>query len=45
MRIHNDAATPLYITELGWGSDSFESRWSGAWEGQARQLERGVLDA
>ena len=27
MRVHHDAATPLYMTELGWGSDSFESRW------------------
>jgi polysaccharide biosynthesis protein PslG len=38
MRIHNDAATPLYVTELGWGSASFESRWErGPW-GQAREL-------
>jgi hypothetical protein len=38
MRIHNDAATPLYVTELGWGSASFESRWErGPW-GQAEEL-------
>ena len=27
MRVHHDAGTPLYVTEVGWGSDSFESRW------------------
>ncbi len=38
MRIHHDAATPLYVTELGWGSDSYETRWErGPW-GQAREL-------
>jgi hypothetical protein len=38
MRVHNDGATPLYVTELGWGSASFESRWErGPW-GQAREL-------
>ena len=38
MRLHNDAATPLYVTELGWGSASFESRWErGPW-GQAEEL-------
>jgi hypothetical protein len=38
MRLHGDAATPLYVTELGWGSASFESRWErGPW-GQAREL-------
>jgi hypothetical protein len=40
MRAHNDAATPLYVTELGWGSASFESRWErGPW-GQARELRQ-----
>jgi len=29
---------PLWITEMGWGSDSFESRWERGWQGQARQL-------
>jgi hypothetical protein len=38
MRIHHDAGTPLYITELGWGSDSFETRWERGLEGQAREL-------
>ena len=27
MRVHHDARTPLYLTEIGWGSDSYESRW------------------
>ncbi len=40
MRVHNDAATPLYITELGWGSDSNESRWERGLQGQARELDR-----
>jgi polysaccharide biosynthesis protein PslG len=39
MRIHHDAATPLYLTELGWGSDSFESRWERGWWGQAEELD------
>jgi polysaccharide biosynthesis protein PslG len=38
MRVHGDAATPLYVTELGWGSASYESRWErGPW-GQAEEL-------
>jgi hypothetical protein len=40
MRIHRDARTPLYVTELGWGSDSFESRWERGLRGQARELNR-----
>lgn len=40
MRVHSDAATPLYVTELGWGSDSFESRWERGPYGQARELDR-----
>jgi polysaccharide biosynthesis protein PslG len=40
MRLHNDAETPLYVTELGWGSDSFESRWERGPYGQARELDR-----
>jgi polysaccharide biosynthesis protein PslG len=38
MRVHNDAATPLYVTELGWGSASFESRWERGPRGQAEEL-------
>ena len=40
MRVHDDAETPLYVTELGWGSDSFESRWERGPCGQARELDR-----
>ncbi|MGB7588138.1 MAG: hypothetical protein WBM00_05465, partial [Solirubrobacterales bacterium] len=39
MRAHHDAGTPLYITELGWGSDSFESRWERGLVGQAEELD------
>jgi len=42
MRRHHDAATPLYVTELGWGSDSFQTRWErGIW-GQARELDQAI---
>jgi len=40
MRLHRDAATPLYVTELGWGSDSFQSRWERGMWGQARELDQ-----
>jgi hypothetical protein len=39
MRVHHDGATPLYVTELGWGSDSGESRWERGMYGQATELE------
>jgi hypothetical protein len=39
MRLHHDAGTPIYVTELGWGSDSFESRWERGLHGQARELD------
>ena len=45
MRVHHDAATPLYVTELGWGSDSGESRWERGMLGQARRAGRGLLAA
>ncbi len=38
MAVHNDASTPIYVTELGWGSDSYESRWERGLYGQADQL-------
>jgi hypothetical protein len=38
MKDHRDGATPLLVTELGWGSDSFESRWERGLAGQAREL-------
>ena len=31
-------STPIYVTELGWGSDSYESRWERGLYGQASQL-------
>jgi hypothetical protein len=40
MRRNGDARTPLYVTELGWGSDGFESRWERGPRGQARELDR-----
>ncbi|HEX3174056.1 MAG TPA: hypothetical protein VHQ43_07545 [Solirubrobacterales bacterium] len=39
MREHHDTATPLYVTELGWGSDSFQTRWERGPQGQARELD------
>jgi hypothetical protein len=42
MAVHNDAATPLYMSELGWGSDSFESRWERGLRGQARELNEAM---
>jgi hypothetical protein len=38
MRAHGDARTPIYVTELGWGSRSGPSRWERGPEGQADQL-------
>jgi hypothetical protein len=40
MAAHNDAATPIYVTELGWGSDSGPTRWERGLGGQARQLSQ-----
>jgi hypothetical protein len=40
MRVHRDASTPLYVTEMGWGSDSNESRWERGLYGQADELSR-----
>jgi hypothetical protein len=40
MRVHGDASTPLYITELGWGSSSGPTRWERGLWGQAYQLSR-----
>jgi hypothetical protein len=39
MRKHHDDATPLYVTELGWGSDSFQTRWERGPQGQADELD------
>jgi hypothetical protein len=40
MRVHHDAATPIYVTELGWGSDSGPTRWERGLQGQANQLSQ-----
>lgn len=40
MNLYGDAATPLYVTEMGWGSASYESRWERGPHGQARELDR-----
>ena len=40
MRRHGDGVTPLYVTELGWGSDSGPTRWQRGLEGQANQLSK-----
>jgi hypothetical protein len=42
MRRHGDGATPLYVTELGWGSDSFQTRWERGLLGQARELDQAL---
>jgi polysaccharide biosynthesis protein PslG len=42
MALHQDAGTPLYMTEVGWGSDSFESRWERGPRGQARELNQAM---
>jgi hypothetical protein len=42
MRLHHDAHTPLYMTEIGWGSDSYESRWERGLQGQARELNEAM---
>jgi hypothetical protein len=36
---NGDARTPLYVTEMGWGSDGFESRWERGPRGQAHELD------
>ncbi len=38
MRRNGDARTPIYLTELGWGSDSYQTRWERGLQGQAREL-------
>jgi hypothetical protein len=42
MRLHHDAGTRLYMTEIGWGSDSYESRWERGLRGQARELRQAM---
>jgi hypothetical protein len=40
MALNDDAETPLYVTEMGWGSAGYESRWERGPRGQARELDR-----
>jgi hypothetical protein len=40
MRLHNDGATPIYVTELGWGSRGGPTRWERGLQGQANQLSQ-----
>jgi hypothetical protein len=40
MDLNGDARARLYVTEMGWGSDGFESRWERGPRGQARELDR-----
>jgi hypothetical protein len=40
MRKHGDEEATLYVTELGWGSDSGPTRWQRGLQGQARQLDK-----
>ncbi len=42
MRRHGDGHTPLYVTELGWGSDGGPTRWQRGWWGQANQLSKAL---
>jgi hypothetical protein len=39
MRRNGDGRTPIYVTELGWGSDSYQTRWERGLHGQARELD------
>jgi hypothetical protein len=42
MRRHGDGGTRLYVTEVGWGSDSNESRWERGPRGQVRELRQAM---
>lgn len=42
MRAHGDARTPIYITELGWGSREGPTRWERGVRGQAAELNRSL---
>lgn len=43
MNAHHDRRTPLYVTELGWGSRSGPTRWERGLWGQANQLTKAFL--
>jgi len=40
MRLHHDGYKKLYVTELGWGSQSGPTRWQRGLRGQADQLSK-----
>jgi polysaccharide biosynthesis protein PslG len=40
LRVHHDGAKPLYVTELGWGSAGYQTRWERGLRGQARELSQ-----
>jgi hypothetical protein len=40
MDVHHDSRTPVYVTELGWGSRGGPTRWERGLFGQAEQLSR-----
>jgi hypothetical protein len=40
MRVHHDAYKRIYVTELGWGSQSGPTRWQRGLNGQAEQLSK-----
>lgn len=40
MRVHNDNGSPIYVTELGWGSSSGPTRYQRGLWGQADQLSQ-----
>lgn len=42
MRHFGDSRTPIYITELGWGSQSGPTRWQRGPQGQANQLSEAL---
>jgi hypothetical protein len=42
MAANGDNATPLYVTELGWGSASGPTRWQRGLQGQANQLSKSL---
>jgi hypothetical protein len=40
MKAHHDSSTPIYITELGWGSNGGPTRWERGLWGQADELSK-----
>jgi hypothetical protein len=40
MNSHHDRRTPLYVTELGWGSRNGPTRWERGLDGQANELSK-----